>query len=81
MNEVNSANITYYLRKQIDALSRDIKIKYQDIESYHRRIHDAEKSIGPLRVHYTSLLNTLLAYGMTEKDLKEAGYDTLDDQV
>ena len=75
---MNDPSITWYLRQQISSLAREIKIKYQDIESWHRRIVDLEQSIIPLKVHYTSLLNTLLAYGQTEKDLRESGYDTLE---
>ena len=77
---MNDPSITWYLRKEISSLAREIKIKYQDMESFSRRIVDLEQSIAPLKVHYTSLLNTLLAYGQTVKDLRESGYDTLEQE-
>ena len=51
----------------------------QDIEGLERQIADKHDEIHLLKVHYTSLLNTALAYGLTEEEMKEAGYATLED--
>ena len=77
---MNDGNIRDYLRRQIQELAKDIKIAYQDIEGWNRRIDDEHKKIKTLRVHYTSLINTLLAYDDSEEQMRDDGWVVLDEQ-
>ena len=76
---MNDATVKHFLRRKLDTIARDIKIYNQDIEGLERRIADKHDEIHLLKVHYTSLLNTALAYGLTEEEMGEAGYATLED--
>jgi predicted nucleic acid-binding Zn-ribbon protein len=56
------------LETQMKELHDEIKKLFQYIESNHRQISDHEDRIAVLKVHYTSLLNTALAYENFDKE-------------
>jgi hypothetical protein len=60
---MNDGNIWYYLEAEMATLKERIKSLNVNIESHLRRIDDIHKALINLRVHYTSLLNTAIAYG------------------
>lgn len=60
---MNDGNILYYLQQEMEKLKSLIKMDEDNIEMHHRMIIDADKRLKSLRVHYTSLLNTAIAYG------------------
>ena len=60
---MNDGNIRHYLKNEMAEIKAEIKRLSDNIEGNCRRIDDCHKSIGNLRVHYTSLLNTAIAYG------------------
>ena len=60
---MNDGNIRFYLEREMAGIKTEIKILNDSIEGYSRNIDDAIKNITNLRVHYTSLLNTAIAYG------------------
>ena len=76
---MNDGTVREFLRRKLDDIARDVKIRYQDIEGFNRQIDDKYKEIHLLKVHYTSLMNTALAYGLTEEQMREDGYATLED--
>ena len=63
MKTMNDGDIRYYLETEMAELKVSIKRLNDCIEGYSRNIDDAIKKIKNLRVHYTSLLNTAIAYG------------------
>lgn len=67
---MNEANILHYLTEEMERLKDEIRGKISLIENCNRRIDDNMKRIQKLKVHYTSLLNTAIAYGY-EKDEQE----------
>ena len=75
---MNDATIREFLKNKLDTLARDVKIANQDIRGLENAIDDKHNKILLLKIHYTSLLNTALAYGLTEEQIKESGYDTLE---
>jgi len=60
---VRDKNILYYLGNRMSELQREIQECEWTVESANRRIDDMNKRIINLRAHYTSLLNTAIAYG------------------
>ena len=60
---MNDGNIRHYLFAEMADLKAEIKRLNDSIEGYSRNIDDTIKEIKNLRVHYTSLLNTAIAYG------------------
>ena len=69
---MNDGNIRYYLKNEIADLEAEIKSRNNSIERWSRNIDDTIKEINNLRVHYTSLLNTSIAYGHeVEEDEQE----------
>ena len=67
---MNDGNIRYYLEKELKNLAIKISIRNQDIRSWEKSIDDHLKEIANLKVHYTSLLNTALAYGLEREDIE-----------
>ena len=65
---MNEANIRYYLTMELNKLRTEIEIKKNSIKSCERKIDDILQEIDNLKVHYTSLLNTAVAYGYKEED-------------
>ena len=66
---MNDGNIRYYLETEMAELKAEIKMHNDMVEGWSRNIDDAIKNVKNLRVHYTSLLNTAIAYA------QEAGED------
>ena len=60
---MNDGNIRHYLEAEMAYLEAEIKMRNDMIEGWSRNIDDSIKVIKNLRVHYTSLLNTAIAYG------------------
>ena len=60
---MNDGNIKYYLETKMEELTEDIKRHEVYIKSSEECIDDNLKTIANLKVHYTSLLNTAIAYG------------------
>ena len=60
---MNDGNFRHYLQAEMADLKAEIKRLNDSIEGYSRNIDDTIKEINNLRVHYTSLLNTAIAYG------------------
>ena len=71
---MNDGNIRYYLKQEMADLKAQIKFLKDNIEGYNRQIDDTLKTIQSLKIHYTSLLNTAIAYGY------EVEEDEQDDQ-
>ena len=71
---MNDGNVRYYLEQEMAELKAEIKMLNDNVEMYARNIDDTINKATNLRVHYTSLLNTAIAYGY-EVDEDE----TLDD--
>lgn len=67
---MNDATIRYYLEQELKRLTINISVRQQDIKGFERQIDDKLKEIANLKVHYTSLLNTALAYGMDRKEFE-----------
>ena len=60
---MNDGNIRWYLECRMKEIASEIK-KYEGyISGAERNIDDYHKNIANLKVHYTSLLNTAIAYG------------------
>lgn len=76
---MNEANIVAHLRRRLDSIARAVKAGYQDIEGHNRRVVDVGEEIAILKIEYTSLLNTMLAYDYTEDQMIEDGYVTIED--
>ena len=69
---MNDANIKWYLENKMQALSEEIEMKESFIRGAENNIDEWHKEIKNLRVHYTSLLNTAIAYGHeVEEDEQE----------
>ena len=69
---MNDGNIRHYLFAEMADLKSEIKMKNNMVEGWSRNIDDTIKEITNLRVHYTSLLNTAIAYGHeVEEDEQE----------
>ena len=77
---MNDATVREFLKRKLDDIARNVKIRYQDIEGFERSIDDKVNEIHLLRVHYTSLLNSAIAYGLTEAKMKEDGWATLEQE-
>jgi hypothetical protein len=60
---MNDGNVRYYLEGEMAQLKNQIQMKEANLEGYSRRIDDCIKDLKNLRTHYTSLLNTAIAYG------------------
>ena len=75
---MNDATVREFLKRKLDGIARDVKIRYQDIEGYNKSIDDKLQEIHLLKIHYTSLLNTALAYDLTEEQIKDAGYEIIE---
>ena len=67
---MNDSNIRYYLEQELKRLTMNISIRNQDIRGFERQIDDKLKEIANLKVHYTSLLNTALAYGLDQEEFE-----------
>ena len=72
---MNDGNIKYYLEQEMSDLKSKILARETFIDGYHKRVDDALKELKNLRIHYTSLLNTAIAYGHEVED------DEQDDQT
>ena len=75
---MNDATVREFLKRKLDGIARDVKIIYQDIEGCNRSIDDKLEKIYLLKIHYTSLVNTALAYDLTEEQMKDAGYEIIE---
>ena len=60
---MNDGNIRYYLKWEMLDLRQQIEEKEAYIRGAENNIDDWHKRIKNLKVHYTSLLNTAIAYG------------------
>ena len=60
---MNDANTRWYLEQEMTKLKVFMKSLSNEIEAAHRHIDDWTKELGNTKVHYTSLLNTAIAYG------------------
>ena len=49
-------------------LKHDMKSLSDEIEAAQRKIDDWDKELQMLKIHYTSLLNTAIAYGYEVED-------------
>ena len=70
---MNEANITYYLERELKKLHDEIQSKHHSIHIFRGEIVNAQERIDILKVHYTSLLNTALAYEDFDKEDFESG--------
>ena len=69
---MNDGNIRWYLTCRMQELERAIEQKESFIQGAERNIDDWHKEIQQLKIHYTSLLNTAIAYGYeVEEDEQE----------
>ena len=60
---MNDGNIRWYLKCRMEEIDREIKQREAFIKGAENNIDDWHKEINNLKVHYTSLLNTMIAYG------------------
>ena len=60
---MNDGNIRYYLESFMSGLKADMKQLSDEIEGAQRKIDDWTKELQMFKIHYTSLLNTAIAYG------------------
>ena len=74
---MNESNTRYYLQCRLEELAKRIATLQSYIKGAERNIDDWHNEIANLKVHYTSLLNTALAYGLTEEQMEDDGYATL----
>jgi hypothetical protein len=65
---MNDANIKYYLEQQMRLLNDEIETLYARIDTRTRSTDDDLQRIALLKVHYTSLLNTAIAYGYEKEE-------------
>ena len=71
---MNDGNIRAYLTVEMNKIKDDIEILKTYIKSNEQSIDDHLKRIQNLKIHYTSLLNTAIAYGCDiEDDEQEEG--------
>ena len=70
---MTNSNITWYLKKEMKSLNRKIITFESSIRGSEMHIDDMHKKIKELKVHYTSLLNTALAYEDFDKEEFESG--------
>ena len=68
---MNDGNIRHYLETEMADLKARIKRLNDCVEGFSRNIDDAIKNITNLRIHYTSLLNTAIAYGHEVEEEEE----------
>ena len=67
----SEGNVLYYLELKMKELHIEIQNLHRGIEVRNRQNDDDLKKIAVLKVHYTSLLNTALAYeDFDEEDFK-----------
>ena len=71
VNKYNSA--TGYLQRKMKELHDEIGAKTHAIKNHLLAIAENENRIAILKVHYTSLLNTALAYEDFDKEDFESG--------
>ena len=71
---MNDGNIKHYLIKEADKLARKIQDGLCAIKYSEQHIEDMHGEITKWKAHYTSLINSLLAYDETEESIKDAGY-------
>ena len=64
---VSDRETRQYLNRQMKALSEKIDSALHSIKVWHEEIKNREKEIEIWRIHYTSLLNTRLAYESEEQ--------------
>ena len=67
---MNDGNIRYYLQEQLRDISKKIEALQHINKIVEQNIDDRIKQIANLKVHYTSLLNTALAYGMDQEEFE-----------
>ena len=60
---MNDGNVRHYLEQEMLEIKREIKMLDAYTEGANRNIDDWAKTRQNLKVHYTSLLNTAIAYG------------------
>ena len=53
-------------------LKHDMKSLSDEIEAAQRKIDDWDKELQMLKIHYTSLLNTAIAYGHKTSEEEQA---------
>ena len=70
---MTDSNITWYLKREMKSLNRKIITLESSIRGSEMYIDDMHKKIKELKVHYTSLLNTALAYEDFDKEDFESG--------
>ena len=76
---MNDGNIRHYLFAEMADLKAEIKKLNECVEAYSRSIDGAIKNITNLRVHYTSLLNTAIAYAKANGDEYEVDENEQED--
>jgi hypothetical protein len=69
---MNEANVRYYLEQELKRLASIIADNQRTVQDKERAIDDLLKRIANLKVHYTSLLNTAIAYGLDKKEFEES---------
>ena len=67
MSEREDKDVLDYLNRKMQALSEKIDSALHSIKVWHEEIKNREKEIEIWRIHYTSLLNTRLAYESEEQ--------------
>ena len=60
---MNDGNIRYYLEQEMAELKSLMEQNETNIEMHNRQIFDCVQIRRNLKIHYTSLLNTAIAYG------------------
>ena len=65
---MTDSNITWYLKDRMKTLHMKIITKEASIRSSEHHIDDMHKEIKNLKVHYASLINTVLAYEEFDKE-------------
>ena len=68
---MNDGNVRYYLEALMSELKTEMKGLSDEIEGAHRKIDDWTDDLKYLKVHYTSLLNTAIAYGYEVEEDEE----------
>jgi hypothetical protein len=69
---MNEANIQWYLSNEMRKINGSINANQQAIKALEQEIDDRLKTIANLKVHYTSLLNTALDYGLDKQEFEES---------
>jgi hypothetical protein len=69
---MNDGNVRYYLEQELKRIATQIADNQRYVIQHERVIDDLLKITANLKVHYTSLLNTAIAYGLDKKEFEES---------